>query len=72
MQYPKTNRALCFTAIGGPLEVTETEVPPLPPNELLIKMHAASINPCDIQLWRSGLVGLVTRDKGMGSYYDSN
>ena len=65
MEYPKTNKALRFSSIGGPLEVVEKEVPPLPAHELLVKVHAASINPCDIQLWRSGLVGVVSGDKGM-------
>jgi len=65
MEYPETNKALRFSSIGGALEVIEKEVPSLPANELLVKVHAASINPCDIQLWRSGLVGVVAGDKGM-------
>ena len=66
MEYPKTNKALKFSAIGGDLEVVESDVPPLPAKELLVKVHAASINPVDIQLWRSGIVGVVAGQKGMG------
>jgi hypothetical protein len=66
MAYPETNKALLFTTIGQDLEVVEKEVPPLPANEILVKVHAASINPVDIQLWRSGLVGVVASTKGMG------
>jgi NADPH:quinone reductase-like Zn-dependent oxidoreductase len=66
MEYPKTNKALRFTTIGGDLNVTETDVSPLRPTEILVKVHAASINPVDIQLWRSGLVGVVAGEKGMG------
>ena len=71
MEYPKTNKALRFSSIGGPLEVIEKEVPSLPAHELLVKVHAASINPCDIQLWRSGLVGVVAGDKGMVCIFQS-
>jgi NADPH:quinone reductase-like Zn-dependent oxidoreductase len=66
MEYPKTNKALRFTTIGGDLNIIETNVSPLPSNEILVKVHAASINPADIQLWRSGLVGVVAGEKGMG------
>lgn len=69
MEYPKTNKALRFSSIGGPLALIEKEVPLLPAYELLVKVHAASINPCDIQLWRSGLVGVVPGDKGMVRIY---
>jgi NADPH:quinone reductase-like Zn-dependent oxidoreductase len=66
MVLPTTNKALRFSSLGGDLEILEKQVPPLPANELLVKVHAASINPCDIQLWRSGLVAVVAGDKGMG------
>lgn len=46
--------------------MSEEEIPPLPSSELLVKVRLASINPVDIQLWRSGLVGVVAGDKGMG------
>lgn len=51
--------------MGGPLTVMEKPVRALAANEILLKVHAASINPCDIQLWRSGITGYVPGDKGM-------
>jgi NADPH:quinone reductase-like Zn-dependent oxidoreductase len=66
MEYPKTNKALRFSTIGGDLDVIEANVSPLPSTEILVKVHAASINPVDIQLWRSGIVGIVAGEKGMG------
>jgi NADPH:quinone reductase-like Zn-dependent oxidoreductase len=66
MGYPKTNKALRFSSIGEDLEVVEVDVPPLPSTEILVRVHAASINPVDIQLWRSGIVGVVSGQKGMG------
>jgi NADPH:quinone reductase-like Zn-dependent oxidoreductase len=66
MVLPTINKALRFSRLGGDLEILEKEVTPLPANEILVKVHAASINPCDIQLWRSGLVAVVAGDKGMG------
>jgi NADPH:quinone reductase-like Zn-dependent oxidoreductase len=66
MSIPSVYNALRFTGLAGHLHVTEEEVRPLPANEVLVKVKAASINPVDIQLWRSGLVGVVSGDKGMG------
>lgn len=66
MVYPSINKALRFSTRAGDLHVNEEEVPPLPANELLVKVHAASINPVDIQLWRAGIVAVVAGDKGMG------
>ncbi|KAH8679963.1 hypothetical protein BGZ60DRAFT_503609 [Tricladium varicosporioides] len=69
MEYPKINHALVTPGLGASLILTEKVVSPLLENELLIKVHAASINPVDIQLWRSGLVGVVAGEKGMGRDY---
>ncbi|EKD18115.1 uncharacterized protein L3040_007705 [Drepanopeziza brunnea f. sp. 'multigermtubi'] len=67
MGYPTVNKALRFEGLpGSDLKIVEKDVLPLPPNQILVKVHAASINPCDIQLWRSGLVAVVAGDKGMG------
>ncbi|KAE8442857.1 hypothetical protein EG329_002599 [Mollisiaceae sp. DMI_Dod_QoI] len=63
---PSINRALRFTLPGADLEAVEKDIGPLPANEILVRVHAASINPVDIQLWRSKLVGVVAGDKGMG------
>ena len=64
--YPSVNKALRFFSRGGDLQVTEKEVLPLLADEVLVQVHAASINPVDIQLWRAGLVAVVSGDKGMG------
>lgn len=67
MSLPEVYNALRFTGLGGDLEVTEKVLPrPLPPNEVLVKVKVASINPVDIQLWRAGMVSVVSGDKGMG------
>lgn len=65
-EYPTVNNALRFTAPASDLEVVKKDIPPLPAHEILVKVHAASINPVDIQLWRSPLVAVVAGDKGMG------
>jgi NADPH:quinone reductase-like Zn-dependent oxidoreductase len=66
MAAPSINKSLRFTTPRGNLEVVEKEIPPLPANELLVKVKAASINPVDVQLWGAGLVAVVAGDKGMG------
>ena len=66
MAYPSINNSLRFTTPRGDLEVVEKEIPPLPANELLVKVKAASINPVDVQIWGAGLVAVVACDKGMG------
>lgn len=67
MAYPETTKCLRFEGLpGSEPAIVEKDVLPLPTNEILVKVHAASINPCDIQLWRSGLVAVVAGDKGMG------
>lgn len=66
MVYPSHNNALRFSSRAGDLYVSDQKVPPLAVNEILVKVYAASINPVDVQLWRSGLVAVVTGDKGMG------
>lgn len=70
MGYPETSKALRFHGTpGSDPRVVEKTVLPLSANELLIQVHAASINPCDIQLWRNGMVAVVAGDKGMGKDY---
>lgn len=60
------NKALRISIPGSDLDLVEQEVAPLPANEILVKVYAASINPVDIQLWRSPLVAAVPGDKGIG------
>jgi NADPH:quinone reductase-like Zn-dependent oxidoreductase len=66
MATPSSYRVLRFTLPGADLDIVEKDLDPVPANEIRVKVHAASINPVDIQLWRSKLVGVVAGDKGMG------
>ena len=66
MATPSSYRALRYTLPGADLDIIEKDLDPVPANEMRVKVHAASINPVDIQLWRSKLVGVVAGDKGMG------
>lgn len=68
-EYPTTSKALRFTTPGSPLQVVEKDVPPLPENEILIRVHKASINPVDIQLWKAQVLGVIAGDKGIGRDY---
>ncbi|RDW82681.1 hypothetical protein BP6252_03793 [Coleophoma cylindrospora] len=68
MARPTINQRLSYREPGSDLDLVEQEIQPLAETEVLIKIHAASINPVDIQLWRSQVVGLVKvpGGKGMG------
>ncbi|KAF5326954.1 hypothetical protein D9619_004014 [Psilocybe cf. subviscida] len=58
---PKTQKALYLTARDGELVVGDTFAVPTPaPNEVLIKIHAASLNPVDWKIRARGL-GFVTK-----------
>ncbi|KAG4034729.1 hypothetical protein MFRU_002g00820 [Monilinia fructicola] len=64
---PSTYRALRFSTLAGPLTVEEQDISSIQtPKTLLIKVHFASINPVDTQLWRAGIVSVVASSKGMG------
>ncbi|TAQ85161.1 hypothetical protein B7494_g6514 [Chlorociboria aeruginascens] len=59
-------KTLKFRTPNSDLEVVIEELKPIPANEILIKVHAASINPVDVQIWRSQLIGRVAGQKQMG------
>lgn len=64
---PSTYRALRFGTLAGPLTIEEQDISSIQtPKTLLIKVHFASINPVDTQLWRAGIVSVVSGSKGMG------
>jgi NADPH:quinone reductase len=46
--YPETMQAIFLTEPGGPLVVKEVRIPVPGPNEVLIKMSAAPVNPSDL------------------------
>ncbi|QSZ29630.1 hypothetical protein DSL72_004146 [Monilinia vaccinii-corymbosi] len=64
---PPTYKALRFHTLSGPLTVEEQDISSIQtPKTLLIKVRFASINPVDTQLWRAGIVSVVSGSKGMG------
>ncbi|ESZ91328.1 hypothetical protein SBOR_8269 [Sclerotinia borealis F-4128] len=64
---PSTYKALRFHTLAGPLTVEEQNISSIQtPKTLLVKVHFASINPVDTQLWRAGIVSVVSGSKGMG------
>ncbi|KAF2443937.1 GroES-like protein [Karstenula rhodostoma CBS 690.94] len=58
MSLPPSNTSLTYSSPSATPHLTYTPLKPLTPNQLIIKVFAAAVNPCDIQLWHSPLVGL--------------
>ncbi|KAJ4363808.1 hypothetical protein N0V95_001003 [Ascochyta clinopodiicola] len=70
-QSPDFNTSLTYTTPESLPHLTHTPLPTLGPGDLLIKIHAAAINPVDIQLWGNPLIGYVAgrKEKGIGRDY---
>ncbi|KAF2500551.1 GroES-like protein [Lophium mytilinum] len=68
---PPTSKSLTFLAPASPPHVISTPLAPPAASELVVKVHAAAINPVDIQLYNSGLLGWLAgkKEKGIGRDY---
>lgn len=70
-QLPDSNTSLTYDAPSSPPHLTHTSLPTPKPTEVLVKIHAAAINPVDIQLWGNPVIGYLAgkKEKGFGRDY---
>lgn len=70
-QLPSSTKSLIYTTPSSLPHLTHSPIPTPSPSSILVKIHAAAINPVDIQLWGSPLVGLLAgrKEKGLGLDY---
>jgi NADPH:quinone reductase-like Zn-dependent oxidoreductase len=68
---PEFNTSLTYTTPKSQPHLYHGPIATLGPNDILVKVHAAAINPVDIQLWGNPLIGLLAgkREKGIGRDY---
>jgi NADPH:quinone reductase-like Zn-dependent oxidoreductase len=68
---PESNISLTYTQPSSQPHLTHTALPKPGPNEILVKIKAAAINPVDIQLWGNPVIGWLAgkKDKGIGRDY---
>lgn len=68
---PESNTALTYTYPSSPPHLSHTPIPDPGPNDLLVKVKAAAINPVDIQLWGNPVIGWLAgkKEKGIGRDY---
>ncbi|KAL1601698.1 hypothetical protein SLS60_006613 [Paraconiothyrium brasiliense] len=71
MALPPSNTSLTYASPSATPHLTYTPLKPPAPNQLIIKVLATAVNPCDIQLWHSPLVswGRFGREGTMGWDY---
>jgi NADPH:quinone reductase-like Zn-dependent oxidoreductase len=71
MALPESNTSLTYTAPSSQPHLTHNPVPKPSPKEILVKIHAAAINPVDIQLWGNPVIGWLagSKEKGIGRDY---
>ena len=68
---PEFNTSLTYTQPSTLPHLTHTPLQSPKPNELLVRVKAAAINPVDIQLWGNPVVGWLAgkKEKGIGRDY---
>jgi NADPH:quinone reductase-like Zn-dependent oxidoreductase len=68
---PESNTSLSYTQPSTLPHLTHTPLPKPGPNDILVKIHAAAINPVDIQLWGNPVIGWLAgkKEKGIGRDY---
>jgi NADPH:quinone reductase-like Zn-dependent oxidoreductase len=68
---PESNTSLTYTQPCSQPHLTHTPIPTTGPQEVLVKIKAAAINPVDIQLWGNPIIGWLAggKEKGIGRDY---
>jgi NADPH:quinone reductase-like Zn-dependent oxidoreductase len=68
---PDSNTSLTYTQPSTQPHLTHTPLPTPEPDDILVKIHAAAINPVDIQLWGNPVIGWLAgkKEKGIGRDY---
>lgn len=68
---PESNTALTYTHPSSQPHLTHTPLPQPGPQDILVKVKAAAINPVDIQLWGNPVIGWLAgnKEKGLGRDY---
>lgn len=68
---PESNTSLTYTQPSSQPHLTHTPIPKPGPQEVLVKIKAAAINPVDIQLWGNPVIGWLAgkKEKGIGRDY---
>ncbi|KAI4627522.1 uncharacterized protein J4E87_004086 [Alternaria ethzedia] len=68
---PESNTSLTYTQPSSEPHLTHTPIPKPGPQEVLVKIKAAAINPVDIQLWGNPMIGWLAgkKEKGIGRDY---
>jgi NADPH:quinone reductase-like Zn-dependent oxidoreductase len=71
---PDSNTSLTYTQPSTTPHLTHTPLPTPGPNDILVKIHAAAINPVDIQLWGNPVIGWLAgkKEKGLGRDYSGS
>jgi len=68
---PESNTSLTYSQPSSQPHLTHTPIPKPGPQEVLVKIKAAAINPVDIQLWGNPVIGWLAgkKEKGIGRDY---